>query len=311
MQDQVTTLCKCSRTCGTVISTPDRRGRPRRFAIGHHRTKRPDEQTLRRLYLTDQLGTNAIGALYDTGDTSVRVWLSEIGIQTRTVKQAAGITGHERSRYTGPDALRSLYLDEQRSPREIGDRYGVTANTVRGWIDRAGLPKRSRSEAKRLQYGKSHPSDQELRRMYVDEEMCGSAIAKSLGVDIGTSLAWLREAGVTIRSLSETQSLRAKHNPRKRSSDRAYYIPARVRYLILARDNFRCCACGRSPKVHGVVLHIDHVIPRSKGGLHHEDNLEALCDDCNQGKSDIVLPSYHVVSNLKRGTSWKDLVLAD
>ena len=44
--------------------------------------------------------------------------------------------------------------------------------------------------------------------------------------------------------------------------------------------------CGRSKKEHGVVIHVDHIKPRSKfPELALEfDNLQILCDDCNIGK---------------------------
>ena len=57
-----------------------------------------------------------------------------------------------------------------------------------------------------------------------------------------------------------------------------------LRYDILCRDDFRCQICGRSQK-DGVKLHVDHIIPVSKGGLTTWDNLRTLCQECNLGKS--------------------------
>lgn len=57
-----------------------------------------------------------------------------------------------------------------------------------------------------------------------------------------------------------------------------------LRYKILKRDNFTCQACGITAK-DGIKLHIDHIIPISKGGKTTEDNLQVLCEDCNIGKS--------------------------
>lgn len=63
-------------------------------------------------------------------------------------------------------------------------------------------------------------------------------------------------------------------------------IPLGIRLKILARDNFRCVLCGRSPATDiGTKLHIDHIVPFSKGGKSTEDNLQTLCDACNLGKS--------------------------
>lgn len=61
-----------------------------------------------------------------------------------------------------------------------------------------------------------------------------------------------------------------------------------LRYLVLKRDNFKCCACGASPaKDPSVELHIDHIVPWSKGGETVEENLQTLCSKCNLGKSDM------------------------
>jgi hypothetical protein len=62
-------------------------------------------------------------------------------------------------------------------------------------------------------------------------------------------------------------------------------ISERMRFRILARDGFTCRACGASPlKTPGTELHVDHVIPWSRGGETLEDNLETKCSRCNLGK---------------------------
>ena len=61
----------------------------------------------------------------------------------------------------------------------------------------------------------------------------------------------------------------------------------RMRWRVLTRDSFRCRSCGTSPAiVSGVVLHVDHIIPWSKGGRTEKENLQTLCEPCNLGKSD-------------------------
>jgi 5-methylcytosine-specific restriction endonuclease McrA len=58
-----------------------------------------------------------------------------------------------------------------------------------------------------------------------------------------------------------------------------------MRYKILSRDRFRCSICGRSPANDlSVNLHVDHVLPVAAGGKTREENLRALCADCNIGK---------------------------
>jgi hypothetical protein len=60
----------------------------------------------------------------------------------------------------------------------------------------------------------------------------------------------------------------------------------RVRFEVMRRDRFRCCACGRSPaSTPGLELHVDHVRAWSKSGPTEPENLQTLCSDCNLGKS--------------------------
>lgn len=59
----------------------------------------------------------------------------------------------------------------------------------------------------------------------------------------------------------------------------------RLRFKVLQRDNFSCKACGRSPaKVPTIELHVDHILPWSKGGETIIENLQTLCSVCNLGK---------------------------
>ena len=57
-----------------------------------------------------------------------------------------------------------------------------------------------------------------------------------------------------------------------------------MRYDVLRRDGFRCVLCGMSSK-DGAMLHVDHIIPVSKGGKSVMSNLRTLCEKCNIGKS--------------------------
>lgn len=61
-------------------------------------------------------------------------------------------------------------------------------------------------------------------------------------------------------------------------------VSIRTRFEIFKRDNFICAYCGRTPPA--VVLHVDHILPVSKGGTAEKINLITSCADCNLGKSD-------------------------
>lgn len=57
-------------------------------------------------------------------------------------------------------------------------------------------------------------------------------------------------------------------------------VPESVRQAVFERDNRTCKECGSTED-----LSIDHIIPRSKGGTHDEDNLQTLCRRCNSAKN--------------------------
>jgi len=64
-----------------------------------------------------------------------------------------------------------------------------------------------------------------------------------------------------------------------------------LRYDVLNRDNFKCVICGASSH-EGARLHVDHIIPISKGGKSIPSNLRTLCERCNVGKSDKIEDLY-------------------
>ena len=84
------------------------------------------------------------------------------------------------------------------------------------------------------------------------------------------------------KTKEETKSKTIKDNNYKTERNK---LTAGLRYDILKRDGFKCQICGRSSEEDGVKLHVDHIIPISKGGKTTWDNLRTLCQDCNLGKS--------------------------
>lgn len=51
-------------------------------------------------------------------------------------------------------------------------------------------------------------------------------------------------------------------------------------WLLLAiYYGLRCLACGEQTKIG-----MDHVVPLSRGGIHHISNIQPLCKDCNYAK---------------------------
>lgn len=72
-------------------------------------------------------------------------------------------------------------------------------------------------------------------------------------------------------------------------------ISKRIRFEIFKRDGFCCAYCGSKPPE--VILHVDHIVPVSKGGTNDILNLITSCLGCNIGKSNIDLTSAPVKIN--------------
>lgn len=53
-------------------------------------------------------------------------------------------------------------------------------------------------------------------------------------------------------------------------------IPAKVRAAVLLRDDYSCRKCGRYVGASG---ELHHLLKRSQGGQHTEDNLVTLCHE--------------------------------
>lgn len=95
------------------------------------------------------------------------------------------------------------------------------------------------------------------------------------------------------------------HNEEQRKKREAAIIEGesntylKLRFMVLRRDSFTCQYCGRCVK-DGIKLHIDHVIPKSKGGDLSIRNLITACFDCNEGKRDVVLTEREI-KKLRQG----------
>lgn len=64
-------------------------------------------------------------------------------------------------------------------------------------------------------------------------------------------------------------------------------ISKKIRFEVFKRDGFKCAYCGKTPPE--VILEIDHIDPKSKGGKDDINNLITACFDCNRGKRNILL----------------------
>lgn len=103
-----------------------------------------------------------------------------------------------------------------------------------------------------------------------------NSYTKTLGCDFEQLRDGLTEMKQIQKAQSTATFLRQQERNRMSNS---------LRYQVLKRDNSRCTRCGATAQTHGVSLHVDHIVPVSKGGKTEMNNLQTLCATCNLGKS--------------------------
>jgi 5-methylcytosine-specific restriction endonuclease McrA len=102
----------------------------------------------------------------------------------------------------------------------------------------------------------------------------------------------IAKANRWLRSLDDDNAHKTEQNvspaidiqkARESAEQRVKVMPA-LRWQVFQRDNWRCVSCGRG-SADEVILHADHIIPRSRGGQDTLANYQTLCHLCNLGKS--------------------------
>jgi 5-methylcytosine-specific restriction endonuclease McrA len=115
------------------------------------------------------------------------------------------------------------------------------------------------------------------------EPLCVVASRRALVLVLSSKAELLHNTGYEFHSerlvLPEPSVVRLSHYVRVPHQARV----AITRRAVFARDGHRCQYCGEQAE------NIDHVVPRSRGGLHAWDNVVAACRRCNTRKEDRLL----------------------
>lgn len=96
---------------------------------------------------------------------------------------------------------------------------------------------------------------------------------------IGSDIVQVREKYKKLKDINFETTTKAYNMINQRK-----LMTKELRDKIKKRDNYTCQKCGKyMPDEVG--LHIDHIIPVSKGGKSVESNLQVLCSKCNGRKT--------------------------
>ncbi|MEE3491250.1 MAG: HNH endonuclease [Methanobrevibacter sp.] len=121
--------------------------------------------------------------------------------------------------------------------------------------------------------------DEEFEDSPLNSHLLGEPLSKFI-----EDLTHQTELGeIRIKSIKVSLVYNKQSNPKRKRT----HIPRGMRHEVFKRDNYTCVECG-ARKEDGVTLHIDHIIPVSKGGTDELSNLQTLCKACNLNKSDVI-----------------------
>lgn len=135
------------------------------------------------------------------------------------------------------------------------------------------MARRESGQTRLLNYLKAH----------VGEWIHNQTLRDVAGIDdVPRTIRSLRQSGWDIAVDGDGNNCLRSVEPGDARGRRAA-ISQKTRYLVLQRSQFRCRACGRGAD-DGVRLVVDHILPVDWGGSSDIENLQALCEACNQGK---------------------------
>jgi 5-methylcytosine-specific restriction endonuclease McrA len=172
------------------------------------------------------------------------------------------------------NVLKKANLRDSRSPLDITDEE-LFDNLRNIWTTLGRQPKHDEIHSKAVP---STYSATTYRRRFGTWRKALEAFVKYANED-STEADGLRTAQtVQLEPPHDQFDSETSHKTKREISDR-------LRFSILLRDGFRCQSCGRSPISRpGIELHVDHIIPWSKGGESIRENLQTKCSECNLGK---------------------------
>lgn len=212
-------------------------------------------------------------------DINQRLLKSRFGGVSKALKQAGIEQGNRGRRYTEDEVFQNLlevwthhgrqptHSEMDRPPSTVGSntyikRYGGWRNALKAFVTRANSDVAGLSEP---------GSDKNLTNLATRPDPTDSATDANKPLT-GSRIAKRPRAPGVMPTDAESANRRDPS--------------IGLRFKVLQRDRFRCQLCGRSPASElGCKLHVDHIVPVSKGGKTTFENLRALCAECNVGRS--------------------------
>jgi 5-methylcytosine-specific restriction endonuclease McrA len=143
-----------------------------------------------------------------------------------------------------------------------------------------------------------------VEKMISENGGYSKATLQKLGVPWPPKKGWKKRLISQCHAAAHAKPGTEPAKPKRAKTNRKTFYSSwewkRARYEALRLHGHRCQCCGWRPgDTEGGRLVVDHIKPRSKFPSLELDvgNLQVLCNDCNQGKSNVYTDDYRNVED--------------
>jgi len=163
-----------------------------------------DEEWLREQYHELEKSQGELAELADATEKTIIRWMRKYGIESRSMSEAK--SEGDIHLYTDPEWLREQHWDQGRTLNEMGELAGVSGTTVRRWMDKHDIERRSNIEAQTDGDRELYTDPDWLQEQYWDQERTVAEIGELTGVSETTIRRWMDRHNIETRSNSEAQT---------------------------------------------------------------------------------------------------------
>jgi len=151
-----------------------------------------DEEWLSDQYHGQEKTRREIAEELDLSFDPVATWMEKHGIEPRSESKADGNVEPLKD----PEWLREQYFEQEKTTYEIAEELGLHSATVRDWMEKHEMERRSQSEAQTE--GNTEPlrNEEWLRRQYCEQKKTTYEIADELHVSPSTVRNWMKKYGI-------------------------------------------------------------------------------------------------------------------
>lgn len=149
-----------------------------------------DPEEVRRLYWDEGLSLRAVAERFGVNGVTILNTMQYHGIPRRSHTEAGALAarlGKCCKSILDSEEIRKLYWEEELSMPVIAERFGLASITIYYFMRRNNIPRRTKDEAHALafklgRYPKSRIDPDEIKRLYLEEELSMQAIGERLGM---------------------------------------------------------------------------------------------------------------------------------